>query len=70
MALAGTVACEHLATDHAGQHLIADQHVIIGTEAKLTVPEGCAGYFYAYPNDAWGCYGNNDGALKLTVARN
>ena len=70
MALAGTVSCEHQITDTKGQNLIADQHVIIGTEAKLSVPEGCAGYFYAYPNDAWGCYGNNDGALTLAVVRN
>ena len=27
------------------------------------------GYLYAYPNDALGFYGNNAGALGLTVTR-
>jgi hypothetical protein len=27
------------------------------------------GYLHAYPNDAYGFYGNNDGEVELTVTR-
>ena len=73
MALVGAVANEHLdprrPDDHGKPTLVPDQHAFIGDEASLTVADGCAGYLYAFPNDAWGCYGNNDGAVELTVVR-
>ena len=39
----------------------------------FAVGRGCdymprrSGYFYAYANDAWNCYGNNRGVIELTV---
>ena len=37
------------------------------------IGDGCtytplkSGYFYAYANDAWNCYGNNRGRVKLRI---
>ena len=49
----------------------------VASEPDQTIPlgRGCdadvdrPGYLYAYPNDALGCYGNNAGAVSLTVER-
>ena len=46
-----------------------DRHerIRIGTNARHTVTEG--GYLYAYANDAWGRYADNQGSVRLTVTR-
>lgn len=73
MALIGVVANEHtdphkLDANHKPQ-LVPAQCVLIGDKSTLTVPHGCGGYLYAFPNDAWGCYGNNEGSVELVVTR-
>jgi hypothetical protein len=44
---------------------LADQELVIGDGADIVVSE--PGYLWAYANDAWGAYGNNRGAVTLTV---
>jgi hypothetical protein len=65
MSLLGLVANEQ--TDAAGNTLCADELLVIGagTTAEVHRP----GYFYAFPNDAWGFYGNNSGAVQLSITR-
>ena len=69
MALIGVVANE--VTDAEGKvaerdgRLLADQELVIGDGADIVVSE--PGYLWAYANDAWGAYGNNRGAVTLTV---
>jgi hypothetical protein len=65
MSLLGLVANEQ--TDEAGKTVCADELLPIGagTTAEVHRP----GYLYAFPNDAWGFYGNNSGAVQLSVTR-
>ena len=46
-----------------------DRHerVAIGSNARQEVTQG--GYLYAYANDAWGRYADNQGSVRLTVTR-
>ena len=50
----------------AKQHLAPHESFRIGKGCRYTPQK--SGYFYAYANDAWNCYGNNRGRVKLTVA--
>ncbi|MFD4194074.1 DUF2235 domain-containing protein [Amycolatopsis thermoflava] len=43
------------------------ERIAIGTGTAHEVTE--PGYFYAFANDAWGFYGRNSGAVRLTVTR-
>ncbi|NUU36103.1 phospholipase effector Tle1 domain-containing protein [Pseudomonas sp. C2B4] len=53
---------------------VDDKAQLIPPETFL-IGEGCqytpkrSGYFYAYANDAWNCYGNNRGNVALTIER-
>jgi hypothetical protein len=38
---------------------------VIGNRCSYTPKK--SGYFYAYANDAWNCYGNNRGHVELTI---
>jgi hypothetical protein len=40
---------------------------VIGAETTAEVHR--PGYLYAFPNDAWGFYGNNGGAVHLRITR-
>jgi hypothetical protein len=64
MSLIGLVANEH--ADAEG-NVIEDERIFIGAGTKYTVDR--RGYLYAFANDAWGFYGNNDGSVRLTVTR-
>jgi len=46
-------------------HLIPHETFLIGKGKEYTPLK--SGYFYAYANDAWNCYGNNRGRVRLTV---
>ncbi len=48
-------------------NVLPDEKIAIGTGTTATVRR--AGYLYAFPNDALGFYGNNDGEVRLTVTR-
>ncbi len=65
MVLVGFVANE--VTDARGKVTHADEKLVIGRGRRAPVER--AGYFFAYANDAWGCYGNNGGRVVLTVTR-
>jgi hypothetical protein len=43
------------------------ERVSVGTGTRVRVYNG--GYLYAYANDAWGRYANNQGSVRLTVTR-
>ena len=45
----------------------ADETIPLGAASDVTVHR--PGYLYAYPNDALGFYGNNAGAVSLTLTR-
>jgi hypothetical protein len=47
-------------------HLQPHESFLIGRGCRYTPRR--SGYLYAYPNDAWNCYGNNRGSVSLTVA--
>ena len=65
MMLVGLVANE--VTDATGEIAIADEKLVIGDSCEATVTR--SGYLWAYANDAWGSYGNNDGGVTVTVSR-
>lgn len=46
-------------------HLAPHENFLIG--AGCTYMPRKSGYFYAYTNDAWNCYGNNKGRVQLTI---
>lgn len=48
------------------QHLAPHESFQIGKGCTLTPQK--SGYFYAYANDAWNCYGNNRGRVTLRVS--
>ena len=50
----------------AKNHLAPHESFRIGKGCRYT-PEK-SGYFYAYANDAWHCYGNNRGRVNLSIA--
>lgn len=51
----------------------ADSKGLIEPHESFLIGAGCnyiphkSGYFYAYANDAWNCYGNNRGHILLTI---
>ncbi|NML48346.1 DUF2235 domain-containing protein [Ramlibacter sp. G-1-2-2] len=49
----------------AKQHLAPHESFAIGDGCTYTPRK--SGYFYAYANDAWNCYGNNRGRVNLRV---
>jgi len=65
MSLVALVADEQ--TDATGAVTHADEKVFVG--GGTTRPVQRRGYLYAYPNDAFGFYGNNHGEVQLTVTR-
>lgn len=65
LSLIAAVANEE--TDAAGKTRHEDQHLLVGTGATARVER--PGYLHAFPNDAWGFYGNNRGSVRLTVTR-
>jgi hypothetical protein len=71
MVLVGLVANE--VTDAQGR--VADRDGTPQVDQKLIIGAGCdaeverPGYLWAYANDAWGTYGNNDGRVTLTITR-
>jgi hypothetical protein len=66
MALMGVVAARDL-DDRGAQAPYAP--FLIGSSCTHTVPAERGGYLYTFANDAWACYGNNRGSLRLTVSR-
>jgi hypothetical protein len=50
----------------AKQHLAPHESFRIGNGCRYTPQQ--SGYFYAYANDAWNCYGNNRGRVKLAIS--
>lgn len=48
-------------------HMLPHEHVLIGAECLRWKPSR-SGYFFAYANDAWNCYGNNRGRVRLSVS--
>jgi hypothetical protein len=65
MSLVALVANEQ--TDKAGAVTSPDEKVFVGT--GTTHEAHRPGYLYAYPDDAYGFYGNNHGEVELTVTR-
>lgn len=65
MSLVGVVANEMTNAD--GQVVADDEQIFIGAGTKHMVQR--SGYLHAFANDAWGFYGNNDGAVRMTVTR-
>jgi hypothetical protein len=65
MSLIGVVANEQTNAD--GEVAAPDEQIFIGAGTKHTVRS--SGYLHAFPNDAWGFYGNNHGSVQLTVTR-
>jgi hypothetical protein len=65
MSLVGVVANEQ--THGIGAVVAPDDHIPIGARTKADVVR--AGYLHAFPNDAWGFFGNNSGMVLLTVTR-
>jgi len=47
-------------------HLEPHESFLIGTGCTYTPRK--SGYFFAYANDAWNCYGNNRGRVRLDIA--
>jgi len=64
MFLVGVIANDAVAVN--GVHH-AHERIAIGRGTRCRVTKG--GYLYAFANDAWGFYGNNQGSVRLTVAR-
>lgn len=73
LSLVGIVANEQVETvagappGEPAIRTLPDEKFLIGVRRKYTTQR--AGYLHAYPNDALGFYGNNDGRLTLTVTR-
>jgi hypothetical protein len=65
MSLVGVVANDAISVD--GAALKAHERIAIGTGRCCHVTK--SGYLYAFANDAWGFYGNNQGSVQLTVTR-
>jgi uncharacterized protein (DUF2235 family) len=65
MALIGVVANE--VTDAEGKIVERGEKFVIGDRLDAVIER--SGYLWAYANDAWGAYGNNDGQVTLTVNR-
>jgi hypothetical protein len=65
MSLVGYVANDAVAA--GGGTKSAHDRIAIGRDATQYITKG--GYLYAFANDAWGFYGNNHGAVRLTVTR-
>ncbi|MBO3744962.1 DUF2235 domain-containing protein [Streptosporangiaceae bacterium NEAU-GS5] len=64
MSLIGVVANDAISLeDGYSEH----ERIAIGTGTSCRVARG--GYLYVFANDAWGCYGNNQGSVHLIVAR-
>ncbi len=51
---------------NAKAYLEPHETFLIGSGCTYTPQK--SGYFYAYANDAWNCYGNNRGRVKLSIA--
>lgn len=49
------------------EHLMPPETFLIGEGCSYTPNR--SGYFYAYANDAWNCYGNNRGNVALKIER-
>jgi Uncharacterized alpha/beta hydrolase domain (DUF2235) len=64
MSLIGVVANE--LTGPTGD-VTPDESIMIGAIAEFDVTR--PGYLYAFANDAWGFYANNQGKVQLTVTR-
>ncbi|GAA2121101.1 DUF2235 domain-containing protein [Actinomadura alba] len=64
MSLVGVVANDAISITDANR---AHERIPIGADTSCRVTK--SGYFYAFANDAWGFYGNNDGSVRLTVTR-
>jgi Uncharacterized alpha/beta hydrolase domain (DUF2235) len=47
--------------------VLPDERLPLGAACTMSVQR--PGYLYAYPNDALGFYGNNSGAVRMTVTR-
>jgi hypothetical protein len=62
-----TVPIEGTRPPQAATSVQPDDRFALG--AAYDAPSLRPGYLYAYPNDALGFYGNNAGALGLTVTR-
>ncbi|MFC0864373.1 DUF2235 domain-containing protein [Sphaerimonospora cavernae] len=45
----------------------AHERIAVGAGTRHRVAR--SGYLYAFANDAWGCYGNNQGSVRLTITR-
>ncbi len=65
LSLVGVVSNE--VVDVRGRPVHRDHQFGLGAERVIHVAR--PGYLYAYPNDTWGFYGNNDGAMDVTVER-
>jgi hypothetical protein len=65
LSLVALVADEQ--TDATGAVTDPDEKVFVGAGTTRTLRR--RGYLHAYPNDAFGFYGNNGGAVELTVTR-
>ena len=48
-------------------HTLPHESFMIGAD-RVYIPKK-SGYFFAYANDAWNCYGNNRGHVQLSVAK-
>jgi len=64
MSLVGVVANDAVPVDSVFTN---HERIDIGAGTQHHVTNG--GYFYAYANDAWGFYVNNQGSTRLTVTR-
>jgi len=64
MSLVGVVANDSVPVKGS---LNDHQRISIGAGTQYRVTAG--GYFYAFANDAWGLYANNQGRARLTVTR-
>ncbi|WP_066949772.1 DUF2235 domain-containing protein [Microtetraspora fusca] len=64
MSLVGVVANDAISVD--GEYKVHERIAVgAGTSCRVTR----SGYLYAFANDAWGFYGNNQGSVHLTVTR-
>jgi hypothetical protein len=52
-----------------GRRNAGNQRLDIGTCNGEKYRVNMGGYLYAFANDAWGFYGNNNGSVRLTVTR-
>jgi hypothetical protein len=64
MSLVGVVANDAVSANGSRN---THERIAIGAGTDHHVAEG--GYFYAFANDAWGFYVNNQGSVRLTVTR-